>query len=93
MIPEHSFDLTNNFNIAGTLQRSNLNGSGSSRWIAEMEVNTQILALKMICLHYSLPSRLQMQQTWRLLRFRVEKREVIHLLSLFDSQEDLDCYL
>lgn len=94
VIPEHSFGSTNSFNIAGTLRRSNLNGSGSSGWIAEVEVdNTQILALKMICLHYSLPGRLRMQRTRRLLRFRAEKREVVHLLSLFDSQEDLDCYL
>ena len=94
VIPEYSFDLTNTFNIAGTLRRSNLNGFSSSRWIAKVEVdNTQILALKMICLYYSFPGQLWIQQTWRLLRFRAKKREMEHLLSMFDSQEDLDCYL
>ena len=94
MIPEYVTGSTNAFNIAGTLRRSNLNGSGSRGWIAEVEVdNAQILALKMICLHYSLPGQLAIQQTWRLLRFRAEKREVLQVLFLFDSQEDLDCFL
>lgn len=63
-------------------------------WFAEVEVdNEQILALKMIWLGYRLPGRLRQERSRRLLRFTAEKREVLPLLSLFDSQEDLDYYL
>ena len=55
-IPEYFFGLTNSFNIAGILRRLNLNGSGSSGWIGEVEIdNAQILALRILCLRYSLP--------------------------------------
>ena len=64
VIPESSFALTNSFNITDTLQRSNLNGSISRGWFAYIEVhNEQILALKIICLNYSLPGQLRIQQT------------------------------
>lgn len=93
MIPEYSFSSTNSFHIADTLRRSNLNRSGSRRWFANIKVdNTQILALKMIFFSYLLTARLAIQRTWRLLKFRAKKREVLYPLSLFDSQKDLDCF-
>lgn len=59
MIPEYVTGLMNNFKIAGTLQRLNLNKSGSRKWITKVEVNNaKILILKMICLYYSLSGQL-----------------------------------
>lgn len=94
MITEFSLGSTSSFYIAGTLRRSNLNGSDSRGWFAENQVdNAQILALKMICLGYRLPGRLRIERTRRLPRFSAEKGEPLHLLSMFDPQEDLDCFL
>ncbi len=93
-IPEFLISSTSSFNITGILQRSNLNKSGSRKWYAEVKVdNEQILALKMFYLGYKLPDHLGLESTCRFLKFTVEKRDLLYLLAMFDSQEDLDSYL
>ena len=54
--------------------------------------NKQILALKIICLGYRLPGRLRSESICRLLKFTTKKRDVLRLLSIFDSQKDLNSY-
>lgn len=43
----------------------------------------------MICFGYSLFRQLIIEQTRRFLRFYIKKKEVFHLLSLFNLQEDI----
>ncbi len=94
IMPEFFFWSTNAFHIAWTLQSSDLNGSSNGEWYADIQVdNGQILALKFLCLGYKLPSQLSIERTQRLLRLSTDKREVLQLLSHFDSQEDLECHL
>lgn len=92
-IPEFSIDLTSSFNIASILRRSNLNGTSDRRWFAEVKVeNEQIFILKRICLGYRLLSHLRPETNWHFLRFTIEKRDILYLLSMFTSQGDLDSH-
>ncbi len=94
MIPEFFFRSTSCFYIVGTFRSSNLNGSSKRKWYADVQVdNPQILALKFLCLRYKLPDQLRIERTQRLLRFSVDKREVLELLSHFHSQKDLEYHL
>lgn len=54
--------------------------------------NKQILAFKVICLGYKLPSCLKREKTRCYMRFTIEKKEVFYFFSIFDSQKDLDSY-
>ena len=93
-IPEFLLGLTSSFKIIGILPRSNLNGSGSKKWYVEVKLdNKQILTLKIICLGYRLPSYLGPKNTCCLLKFIAEKSDVLRLLSMFDTQKELDFYL
>ena len=92
-IPEFLLDLTSSFNIIGIIRKSNLNGSSGRKLYTEVEVdNEQILTLKIICLSYRLPAHLGLKSTCRLLEFTTKKRDVLCLLSMFGSQENLDSY-
>ncbi len=94
IMSEFFFWWTSAFYITGTLQSSDLNRSSNGEWYADIQVdNGQILALKFLCLGYKLLGQLSIERTQRLLRLSVDKREVLQLLSYFDSQEDLECHL
>ncbi len=94
MMPEFFFKSTSYFHIADTLRSSDLNGSSKREWYADVQVdNTQILALKFLYFGYKLPGQLRIEQTQCLLRFSIDKREVLEFLSHFHSQEDLECHL
>lgn len=86
IMPKFFFRSTSNFHIAGTLQSSDLNGLSNGEWYVDIQVdNIQILTLKFFCLGYKLPGQLSIEQTQHLLRLSAEKREVLQLLSYFNS--------
>ncbi len=94
IMSEFFFRSTSAFYIAGTLRSSDLNGLWNEEWYADIQVdNGQIFVLKFLCLGYKLPGQLSIEQTQRLLWLSADKREVLQLLSHFDSQEDLECHL
>lgn len=94
LIPDYCVGSTNAFNIAGIILTSTLNGSSGRGWTANLKVSDdQIRALRMICLGRRLPGRLAIQGTPRFLRFTAAKRSVLRLLSLFESQDDLNWFL
>lgn len=93
MILEYITGLLNSFNIADMLQRLNLNGFDSKGWITKIGVdNAQILVLKIICFYYLFLNQLVIQWSWLFLRFCTEKKKILQVLSLFNSQEDLNCF-
>ncbi len=94
IMPEFFFQPISALHITGTLQSSDLNRSLNREWYADVQVdNIQILTRKFLCLGYKLPGQLSIKQTQRLLQLSVDKKEVLQLLSHFDSQEDLECHL